>query len=84
MSMSELTKLPYFAWDCITLHIRNKGDVHLVINNQDAMSYFLKFLIYALETLDGDRGTGMECIQLKKKEMKDKLGTSNRKFTYGA
>lgn len=57
MCYRELCRLPFFAWNCITLHIMNKGDVHLIIQNENVMSKLIKFLIYSLETLDGQSGT---------------------------
>lgn len=37
---------PFFGWDCITLHIRNKWDVHIIIRNEKVMTMFLKLLIH--------------------------------------
>ena len=36
---------PFFGWDCITLNLKGKWDVHLIIRNENAMSMFLKLLI---------------------------------------
>lgn len=30
----ELNQLSIHAWDCITLQIKNKNDVHIIIKNQ--------------------------------------------------
>ena len=48
---------PFFGWDCITLNLKDKWDVHLIIRSEKAMSMFLKFLIHHMETLDGFRGS---------------------------
>ena len=48
---------PFFAWDCITLNLRNKWDLYLIIRSEHAMSMLLKLLINHLETIDGFRGT---------------------------
>ena len=66
MSYRELCHIPFFAWNCITLNIKNKGSVHMIIYNEDVMSKLIKFLIYSMETLDGKRGTATKFIQMKK------------------
>ena len=30
--------LPFHAWDCITLNVKNKGDIYLIIRNENVMS----------------------------------------------
>ena len=30
--------LPFYAWDCVTLHVRNKGDIYLIIHNENVMN----------------------------------------------
>ena len=48
---------PFYAWDCISLSIKGKWDLHLIIRSEDNMSDFLKLLIYKIQTVDGYRGT---------------------------
>ena len=48
---------PFYGWDCITLNLRNKWDLHLIIRTESVMTMFLKLLIHHMETLDGFRGT---------------------------
>ena len=50
---------PFYAWDCISLSIKNKWDIYLIIKNELVMSDFLKLLIYRMETLDGYLGTAI-------------------------
>ena len=57
LTIKELMKLPFYAWDCLTLSVKNKGDIYLVIRNEEVMTKFLKFLIYSLQTIDGNRAT---------------------------
>lgn len=52
------TKLPFFAWDCVTLQLSHR-DVDLVIRDEKQMAMFLKFLIYKMQTLDGKQGTAL-------------------------
>ena len=48
---------PFLGWDCVTLQIENKWNVHLIIPNQKAMSNFLRLLIWNMKTVDGQRGS---------------------------
>lgn len=43
---------PFFAWQCITLQISGRS-VDLVIKNENDMNVFLRFLVQALNTIDG-------------------------------
>ena len=43
---------PFFAWQCITLQIKVRC-VDLVIKDDNAMNLFLRFLVQALNTMDG-------------------------------
>ena len=54
-----LNDAPFYAWDCISLSIRGKWDIYLIIKNELVMSDFLKLLIYRMETLDGYLGTAI-------------------------
>ena len=63
LSMKELHQLPFYAWDCLTLQVKNKGDIYLIIRNERAMTKLLKFLIFSLETIDGKRGSAQSLIQ---------------------
>ena len=52
----SLKEAPFYAWNCITFHLReSKGDVYLVINNQNILKKLLYYLIYSMKTLDGRR-----------------------------
>lgn len=57
------TSAPFYAWDCLTLQTRNKGDVYLIIRDEKNMVRVLKFLIYSLRTVDGRRGTAQKLIE---------------------
>jgi len=48
----NLDKLPFFAWNCITIKLNNR-DVDLVIKDENQMVIFIKFLIFKMRTLDG-------------------------------
>jgi len=75
MDTKELTNnCPFYSWDCITLQIKNKGDLYLIIKNEHCMSQLLKFLIYSLETADGTRGTLVPLIKRQVKQLIRKFG----------
>ena len=61
---------PFYAWDCITLNIKEKWDVYLIIRSETLMSDFLKLLISKTETIDGSRGTA---IPFRKLHLKSQL-----------
>ena len=54
-----LSDAPFYAWDCISLTIKNKWDIFLIIKNEQVMSDFLKLLIFKTEAIDGFRGTSI-------------------------
>lgn len=57
--------VPFDAWQCITLSIKKKGDIYLIIKNENVMTMFLKFLIYHMETFDGNRGSAQQFINME-------------------
>lgn len=54
--------MTFHAWDCITISVKGQSDIFLIITNQDKMMNLIKFLIYKLETIDGQRGTAAKLI----------------------
>ena len=63
---------PFYAWDCITLQVKGRPDIYLVIKNEKIMSMFIKLLIFKLKTVDGTRGSMVRIInQVMKKNLKD-------------
>lgn len=63
---------PFYAWDCITLQVRGRPDIYLVIKNEKIMSMFIKLLIYKMKTIDGTRGSMDKFVdQIVKKEFKN-------------
>lgn len=49
-------KIPFFSWDCLTLILKHR-DVDLVIKNEKNMDRFLKFLVFHMNTIDGNKGS---------------------------
>ena len=54
-----LSDPPFYAWDCLTLHVKNKWNVHILIKCEKTMTKFLKLLIHNLDTINGKRGTAI-------------------------
>ena len=51
--------LPFKSWNCITLQLAHR-DVDLVIKNEMDLEILLKFLIYNLKTVDGNKNTALK------------------------
>lgn len=47
---------PFFAWQCLTLHIKGRC-VDLVIKEEQDMDLLIGFLVHALNTIDGVRNS---------------------------
>ena len=68
-SRDELEKIPFHSWDCITLRL-DRRDVDLVIKDEKQMSTFVKFLIYSLQTLDGQKESAKPLLdQMKERDI---------------
>lgn len=44
---------PFYAWECITLQVKGRPDIYLVIRNEKIMHMFVKLLIYKMKSMDG-------------------------------
>ena len=58
---SQHNKLPFYSWDCITIQ-QNYRDIDLVIEDEKQMKMLIKFLVYSLETKDGNRRSAVPII----------------------
>ena len=63
LEKDDLKDLPFYSWQCITLYLSHR-EVDLVIPDQRDMSYFLRFLIYKLRTVNGQRGSAEPLLDL--------------------
>lgn len=61
LSTMKLLRLPFHSWNCITLQLKNR-EVDLVIKNEKQMKIFIKFLVYSIQTIDGQRGTALPVV----------------------
>ena len=60
LDKDEFVKNPtFFGWNCITLQIKKKWDVNLIFESDRALNYFIKLLIYHMDTIDGVQGTSL-------------------------
>lgn len=57
MDKQKLATISFYGWECISLQLKNRGDVYLLIKNEKNMSDFLKLLVFELKTLDGYAGS---------------------------
>lgn len=65
MSQKDLEyDAPFYSWNCLTISLRNRNDIYLIIKNEKVLKDFLKLLIYKTETLDGTRGTAIKFKQV--------------------
>lgn len=54
----EPNDIPWFSWECLSLQLKHR-DVDIVIRDQENMTKLLKFLIYSMNTIDGERGSSL-------------------------
>ena len=59
----------FYAWDCITLNIKGKWDVYLIIRDEEIMTQFIKLLIFSSNTLDGFKNTAVLFKKLQFQKM---------------
>ena len=80
MTRKELTKMPFYSWQCITLQLWNR-DVDLVIPEQRDMNLILKFLIHKMRTIDGTKGSADKLLKLlNKKGEKEYMEKTKKNF----
>ena len=62
MNRTQLDNLPFYSWECITLKLHNR-DIDLVIRDEKHMQMLLKYLIYKMKTVDGQRDTAVPLLK---------------------
>ena len=60
---SLVDKLPFYAWDCVTLTLKNGEELFLVIKNETDMSMFLHLIVYKMQSLNGQGGSARPFIK---------------------
>ena len=54
-------RIPFYSWECISLCLPHR-DIDIVIRDHSHMNKFLKFLIFALKTFDGEKNSAVKLI----------------------
>ena len=60
MDKTSIAKIPFYGWECLSLQLKNRGDVYFLIQNEKTMADFLKLLIFELKSLDGNAGSALK------------------------
>ena len=55
-------KMPFYSWNCLTLQLKHR-DVDLVIRNESHMKMLIRFLIFRLKTIDGQKGSAIPILE---------------------
>ena len=55
----ETGKVPFYAWQCITLVLPTR-EVDLVIENEEMMTKFMQLLIFKMNTCDLNKGSAAD------------------------
>ena len=63
ISVEELEQAPFYSWETISLQLPHR-DVDLVIQDPKHMSYFLKFIIYEINTINGRRNSALNILKI--------------------
>lgn len=72
MDKQMIATIPFYGWECLSLELKNRGDVYILIQNEKVMADFLKLLIFELKSADGNAGTALKKREaLLKQELKD-------------
>jgi len=58
--------VPFHNWDCLSFQLSHR-EVDVVIKDRHQMDRLLKFLIHNLRTLDGEKGTANDLLNLMNK-----------------
>ena len=52
----ETQNPPFYSWECLTINLKDR-DVDLVIKNQGEMDRLVKYLLYRINSIDGNRNS---------------------------
>ena len=52
---------PFYSWECLTISLKNR-DVDLVIKNQEEMNRLVKYLLYRINSVDGNKNSAQPII----------------------
>lgn len=79
-SKEQLRNLPFYSWNCLTLQL-NHREVDLVIPDDAHMQVLLRFIVYRIKSIDGNRGTAIAVLEaLNNRSQKEFLSRPGRHF----
>lgn len=58
LGAGNINNLPFYTWQCISLQLKGR-DVDLIIKDEEQMMIFIKYLIFKLKTIDGQRNSAV-------------------------
>ena len=64
---NSIERVPFYAWECLTLVLKNRT-VDLVVKNEADMMRLLKVLVYSIDTVDGTLGSATRLRSVYEKE----------------
>lgn len=72
LDYKNMNQVPFYCWNCITLELPNR-QIDLVIRDQEDMNKLLKFLIFRLKTVDGQRGSALGVLEALNQQTRKEL-----------
>ena len=66
--------MSFYAWDCLTICVKNQEDICLIIKDESQMMRLIRFLIFKLQTVDGQRDTALPLIKQCIREEQIRIG----------
>ena len=55
--------MPFYSWQCLTLNLKERS-VDLVIPNDRDFDRLVKYLLYKMDSVDGNKDSGLKIFQL--------------------
>ena len=56
-------KMPFYAWECLTINLQGGRELNLVIKNEACMKALLKLLVYEMKSVDGNYNSAAKIIK---------------------
>ena len=72
LDKAACSNLPFYAWQCITV-ITKSREIDLVIQNEEHLFLFLRYLIWQLETVDGIKKSARPIMEALNNDCYEKI-----------
>ena len=72
LDKNACSNLPFYAWQCITI-ITKYREIDLVIQNEEHLILFIKYLIWQLESVDGIKKSARPIIDALNNDCQEKI-----------